>query len=209
MGYPTQTDLKNFVKGQGLGIDPTASPYTFWDWAGAASAASSEFERAVRWFPFLASGSDSSRTFNAPVPNFTDLPRLELGGGLVSLTSVTVSGNAVVSPYVQTKPDNATAKGLPITALAFWRKPFPALPLCVSVTGNWGFCATLPDDVFQAVLRRAAQLLMAESLLSVSGVTSKWKEGDVEQQTGTDSVKLAVQSYEQAFERVVVRYRRP
>jgi hypothetical protein len=208
MAYPTADDLKDFIKSTGLTSDVSVAPYSYMDWEGAVEAAAEEFERSVGWFPFLSSGSASARTFDAPVPNYRDLPRLELQGGLVSLTSVTASGNTITTPNLVTKPDNATSRGLPITALAFWRVAFPPTPKCVTVTGVWGFCSTLPSAVSRAVTARAAQLLFAEVSMGVSGGIVRKKEGDEEWQYGNDDFKMAMEEYGRQFQEIVRRYKR-
>lgn len=183
MAYPTADELKDFVKSTGLTSDVTVAPYSLMDWAGVVASAQEEFERDVAWFPFLSAGT-ASRLFDAPEPNYRDLPLLQLGGGLVSISSVAISGNTITAPNLIPFPENATAQGRPITALKFWRVPFPPVPRCVTVTGVWGCTSTLPSAVKRAVLGRAAQLLFSELSMGVSGGLTGKKEGDEEWRYG-------------------------
>jgi hypothetical protein len=121
---------------------------------------------------------------------------------------VAINSTVVVSPQVLAYPQNATSRGLPITALQFWRVPFPPYPRCVVVTGGWGYCSTLKPDVYQAVLRRGAQMLFSELMLTNSAGLAEWREGDVLEKYDLKQFEAAIEKWQGIYDKAVKHYRR-
>ncbi len=209
MGYPTTQNLKDFLEGSRLIEDTSASPYDLLDYAGAVAGAEEFFENSVKWFPFLSSGSASTRLFDPPINNGRDYPYLSLQGGLTALTSVSISGTTLDTSQYFSCPTNTLAKGRPITGIEFYRVYYVAsLPRSVSVIGKWGYCDTLPDSVFNAVLHYAASTLLASVSFGVSQGLAGKKEGDEEWRYGNDDFKMGADMWAKEFQEVVRRYQR-
>ena len=210
MAYPTATELQNFLKGAGLITDPSASPDSLIDYTGAVNAAQAEWEALVKWFPFVSSGSATTRYFDHPLPNGRDYPLLDLAGGLTSITSVVVSGATLVeNTDFGALPENASAQGLPVKQLEFYRSYYSSTPRCVAVTGKWGRCDTLPADVKSAVLAGAAAVVMAQCALKVSGGgLTEWREGDESQKFSAADYTRYGDAYRKQFTDAAEYYRR-
>lgn len=123
----------------------------------AALGAKAEFERMTGWLPFLAGPSATTRTFDAT--DFNGV--LDLHGGLLSSPTVTVSGSAyTVDTNFYLDPANAAGQGKAWTSLRFWGHIAPGRPNQISVTGRFGYCTSLPADVWQAIQKYAGVLTL-------------------------------------------------
>lgn len=203
MGWLTADDLKAFLQAGGLIGVPLSSTETLLDFAGAVSAAQERFEQEVRWFPFLKQNTDVTRYFD---PNETRF--LDLQGGLITLTSVSIGGTALVeNSDFFCMPRSASLRGVPITSLEFARVP-TGRHGSIAVTGRWGCVATLPDSVKQAVLGKAAVLLVPQIHAAFSRGLLRWREGDVEQSSGAEPFASLVQGWERGYAEAVQHYRR-
>ncbi len=203
MSWLIADDLEAFLQAGGLIGVPLSSTEVLLDLAGAVSAAQERFEQEVQWFPFLKQNTDVTRYFD---PNETRF--LDLQGGLMTLTSVSIAGVAQVeNTDFFCMPKNANLRGLPVTYLEFARVPTGRRG-SIAVTGRWGCVATLPDSVKQAVLGKAAVLLVPQIHAAFSRGLLRWREGDVEQSSGVEPFASLVQVWERGYAETVRHYRR-
>jgi hypothetical protein len=203
MSWLTADDLEAFLQAGGLLEVPLSRTETLLDLAGAVSAAQERFEQEVRWFPFLKQNTDVTRYFD---PNETCI--LDLQGGLMTLTSVSLAGVVQVeNTDFFCMPKNAGARGVPITSLEFVSVPSGRRG-SIAVAGRWGCVAALPDSVKQAVLGKAAVLLIPQIHAAYSRGLLRWREGDVEQSSGAEPFASLVQGWERGYAEAVRHYRR-
>ena len=214
--YPMDSDLMAFLTGAGLSLPPAL------DLQGKCDAAAAEWEQRTGWLPYLAEADASgqpvvsTRLFDPPCsagrsPGSRSGRSLFLGTGLLSLASLSVgvvpdatgsystgmaSAGTLLVPNLNfyLRPQNAAARGLPVTEIEFLA-PARGLPQSVAVTGIWGKVLELEDNVWQAILQRAASLAAPELSLSISGGFFERKIGDSMKRFGgsDDSGPLAQQ----------------
>ncbi len=85
---------------------------------------------------------------------------------------------------------------------------FPRGRSNVKVTGTFGYGATVPVDVWNAVLQKAAASIAASNSLSAQGKLSKWVDGDVSEDYGAQ-MPGEVAGWLNDFKETARRYRRP
>lgn len=171
--YPEAEDLAALLAATPLDIPDTL------DFDSKVAEARDDWEARTDWLPYLADADDSERTFDPP--GWGGSRTLPLGGGLVSLTSLTVDGTALVSGTdFRLRPANAPAQGRPYTSAEFlcggwggshWGGYGP--PGSVVIVGRWGRVAALEDNVWGAILGYAASLCVPELALTVSNGLAK------------------------------------
>lgn len=202
MSLISGNDVKAFLQMTGLIATPPTEQEGLLDFAGAAHAAELMFLKSVRWFPFVSDGSIQTRQFDPPSGRFLDLQ-----GGLLSLTSVTASGaNLTPNTDAFLSPRNAPYEGLPYTGIEFYRQPC-GLKRSISVTGVWGRVPSLPDDVREALLAKAAATLAPQLQAYVSRGLSRWREGDVEQWSDGEPFRGLAARWERIYAETVRLYR--
>jgi hypothetical protein len=158
----------------------------------------------VNWHPFLKESADSTRYFDP-----SGLRLVDFQAGLISLTSLTLHGAAqTLNADFFLLPAQASERGLPFTYIEFARAARGSRR-SIAVTGRWGRVETLPEEVRQAVLAKAACLLAPQMLALVSQGLARWREGDVEQQSGAEPFASLTRGWEATFEQTVRGYRRP
>jgi hypothetical protein len=176
--FPTDADVTALLVATGVlsGGLPAAL-------SGIATDASRQWERDSGFVPWIAS-THTVRTFDPPISRV-----LDLGGGVLAFTSVTVGVTTTSAGTVLTTgvdyfpmPSGAVDAGFPYTSLAFGYA-LGGLPGSVKVDGTWGFVAAgsnaVPQDVFDAVCRLAA-LKCLPVLQQLTGNITREKQGDVE-----------------------------
>lgn len=189
---PQGSDVLAILTGTGITLPSTL------DTDGAAAAAWSDFNRRVNWRPVLAEREtryfDPPR-FGPIAGRWTSNNggrTLELGAGLLDLpddglligyvantlnqlgTALTPTGG---SPGVVLtrglhyflKPDAAPQKGLPWTYVEFSTRVTGISQSIVIRNGLWGYCRELPPDVWFAIARYGAEMLVPEVSLKLSG----------------------------------------
>lgn len=173
---PTAADLWRFLEGAKLTVADELKPFL----AGAARGAYADFERATGR-RFLATAG--VRVFD-PAPNGyidfrEDLSALGDTGGLAILGT-----SQVLNSDYWLIGGNAAGRGEPYTGLRL--KNVRPVPLTwpnynsIAVTGLWGYGTTIPDDVFQAALARAAWVIAPQLILSLKkGGLKSWTEAGV------------------------------
>jgi hypothetical protein len=122
------------------------------------------WETETDWGPYLSTGIAFERSFDAPGPirpvrglgRVGGGTRLALKSGLLSFESLSINGiEMTLGRDFFLEPANALSEGLPVTAIRFTR-PIYSVQQGVKVKGTWGAVTELPDDVWRAVLLRAA-----------------------------------------------------
>lgn len=154
--------------------------------------ASEWWEEQTGWQPFLRDSSASARIYNPPGvgPGNNQTGNTQYGGGRVvnlqagiptqgDFTSVVVQGYSafVLGTDFWLAPVNAPAKKRPYTRIEF-HLPIWSTQYSVTVTAKWGWSATIPDDAWQAILRKGAELAMLDVLEGLRTGTMSIKQGD-------------------------------
>ena len=206
MSYPTGDDLHAFLVQAGM-IKANASDSL--DYSGYMDAAIQQWEQDSYYQPFLFSGSESQRTYDCPDGFFLDIQ-----AGLMSASSVTLDGRVLVAGLdFDLFPYNAPAKGKPYTAVRFryFLKHYAFFNADIKVTGNWGYCSTLPADVKQALLSLAASNLMGSTAF-VTGFVNQIKQDDITigYATSGSNALLSIQQNQlmSFYDKTLKRYRR-
>lgn len=187
--YPTDAQITTFLVDSGLLTGSLPSSLS-----GIGDICSAIWEQQTGYSPFLSDQTTPEvlevRYYDAP--NDT---ALMLYAGLTDLDSLELDGTEqVLNSDFYTKPDNNTNKGLPITWIDFNR--FIGNPKSrrnIKITGTWGYCDSLPDEVFYAICMLGA--MQAYPTLT-NGVVIREKQDDVEYGYKTDQTKLDVYTAE-------------
>lgn len=199
MSWCSAEELLVFLQAGGLVVGSETSL----DLEGVLGASQEAFERDTLWFPFLKQDTDVTRYFDPPEGRL-----LELQAGLLELTSVTLAGRGLVqNTDLFLMPQNAGLRGLPTTYIEFSRSPCGGRR-SIAITGRWGRVNTLPAEVKQAILAKGASLLVPQLQASFSQGLSSWREGDVEQLSGSEPFTSLSRGWEKSYNECVRRYRR-
>lgn len=193
-GYPDGAAFIAYLQEIGI-YSELSNPDT-----GAArriAAAILDWENDCQWFPFLSSGLVEPRTMVAGV-------WVDFRGGLLELSSVTASGVALVegTDFVLTEPDRRP--GFPATGMEL-RRCHVNTPLVVS--GKWGRVTSIPEDVEEAILKRAAAKAIKDSQ-GVVGAMNKLKEGPVEYGFSVEAGRSTVDQMQVEYAITLERYAR-
>jgi len=192
--YPTGDDLADYITSLGI-IDAAvlADRLAALNLDQKAAAAARAWENSTQYQPFLANGSDTLRAFDPPASVYMDLE-----GGLLSLVSLFV-GVTLDSPGQELtaerdfylEPANAPAQGTPYHTVCFrgysygwrgwgsfsgpwgWDGAYRIYRDSIRVTGRWGYCVELPEEVWQAILQYGAWLASPQLGLALSGGISE------------------------------------
>jgi len=132
---------------------------------GAIDATVRDFEDQTGWNPFLAAAADSTRYFDAPGPYSNGYlgrtgggNKLELDGGLLSVTSLTVDG--VTKMEGDDFQLRSPGGGWPNTKVLFLNGRVYSEPNGIVITGKWGFSTEIPANVWEAVRDKAAATML-------------------------------------------------
>lgn len=227
--YPFSNDLAYYLLSQGLTTDAALDGLSL---SGKAAAAAAEWERATGWFPFLGGVSNEARYFDPPAEgrylglNAGLLSLASLAYGVAT----DGSGGTVMAQGqgFRLLPMNTAGRGLPAEAVEFlaggygggW--PYSGIGSAVpgglsfgagaaygragsiEVIGQWGRQSALTDDVWQAILQKAAALCMPQIMGRISGGLDSFTEAGVTEKyrTGQGAELTA------SFDTLVVSYRR-
>lgn len=209
MPYPTAEDLQAFAMNAGV---ISAGADLALDYGRVLSSVIAEFETDTGYVPFLA--TTQTRMYDFPYPDGTIL---DLRCGLLSVTSVTISGTTLTNGVeYNLYPLNAPLNGKPYTWLEFVghrRQVLPwSVPATIGVTGSFGYAATCPEDVKHAILCKACSDLAAIKSGAATGTVTSIKQDDVQinYQGNNNPTGLTPQQLqlEEAYTDVVTRYRR-
>ena len=202
--YPTDKDLSEALKESGVLTLPSQARMQ-----ALIKAAANQFELRTGWLPFL--GQVQSRSFDPPGVKVSQTAyygggdrKLVLDAGLVTLYSLQVNG----TPLVQNKdfwlrPANTA----PTQYIEFQISQY-GLPLSITVSGLWGYSATLPEDAWLAIIRLAQIDLTGEYLQLSTGGLVKWSEGSVSEEYGSKPLEGVLQGYKTYVDKIIQTYRR-
>lgn len=180
--YPSATQLCVRLYAAGVISAPPSSTQAQIEYSGACEAATDAWEEMTGFKPFLADTLDSTRYFQPDGD-----PRVDLRGGYVSITSVSVNGNTVtLNTGVRTMPMNAVLDGKPITYLIFDRfygrfqslyTPLPDQIGPIAVTGKRGAYAALSALAVDGILSIAVLSLLGDFEFSKFRGIKSWVIG--------------------------------
>ena len=185
--YPNGGIVRQFLIDAGL---PAGNLSAAW-YDSAAAVAARDFEGASGANRKMLAGASETRLYSAPAGNAGTLDIDDLA--VVTAVSYQPSNT---TPVVWTagvdywlEPSDAPGKGWPYTAIRFLRRwldtasgpgvGWPADRRSIAVTGQFGYSLTLPDDVWQAVLERAAAKVARQLGFAITGGgISKWERAE-------------------------------
>ncbi len=131
----------------------------------AINATVLDFSNITGWSPFLSTGVDSTRNFDAPGPYNNGYMGRQGGGnklfleaGLISVTSIKIDGVLQVADtdYKLVAPD----VGYPSTKVLFLKGRVYSEPLGIEIIGKWGFGTNIPADAWEAVRDKSAATML-------------------------------------------------
>lgn len=213
--YPTGTDLVLLLKS--INAFPADGLTTLIALATeqadiAAQAAADEFENSTGWLPFLANPTATPRYFDHT--NQTGI--LDFQGGLIADPAPVVSiGDTTytLNENYYLQPANAPDRRKAYTQMQFTQTHFSgrtwSLPNRITITGRWGYCTTLPGDVWAAIQKKGGVQLLAsmENLQNIGSISQDGfsKSYDV---TGVITQLQLLTTWGNDFTKFVTRYTR-
>lgn len=195
--WPTDEELVSMLESAGFVVPGPSN---------AVGVAVAEWERLTGWQPFLGpvDGDDEpvASTFAYDPPAWGCVLQLRRGFVTVDEIAVGVSaedpdGTVLAASGYDLLPMLET----PTTEIRF-RSAWGGGPGSVRVTGQPGYCSSLPHDAYDAVLKRAASLLLAQTLPVIASA------GTVKQGSLTLDVGAMLTGWNTTFERAAARYLR-
>ena len=215
--YPTAGDVEALLKSAKYWPadgDTTGIALAREQAAIAAAGAAREFENRTGWLPFLAGPTATTRLFDA-----TDgYGVLEFGAGLLADPAPVfklATGDTVYGPDTSywLQPANAPYQDLPYTRLQSVHSLFggrvSSWPNRLSITGRWGYCSSLPPDVWVAIQKKAGVEVLAsiENLQSIASISQDGfsKAYDI---VGIITQKDVLDRWGKDFDRFCTRYTR-
>lgn len=194
--YPDQQDIERILRSTGLfDADALDTAILDLDLETLAAAAIREWEMATGWIPFLADSVAVTRYFDPQGPNFRPQVGgggyvMDLGTGLISLTSITTGVSATAPGSVLTldtdywlTPYNADELGYPWTGISFL-VPQWGTRRSIKVIGRFGYSMTVPDDAWLAIGHKAVTLALPEIASFITGGVRKFTELGVTEEYG-------------------------
>lgn len=190
-GWPTAAEVTTRLTEMGLTAPSTATLNA------TINAAVAAWEHATGYHPFLNSSSTLSTRYFPITNGLIDfqggifaVPTTFTAGGYYDSAGAYTGGTArVVGRDFILKPDNALAEGRPFTyaKVPGWYSSEPS-PL-VAVNAPFGYGATVPADVWEAVMLESLCRLFGGQ--PVTGATAqKIKQGPVEWDYGSGNSSL-------------------
>jgi hypothetical protein len=219
---PDQHDVEAALRALGhLSIEELSALILDLDLEGQAAAAVAEWEALTGFKPFLADLVDVTRYYDPPGPN-TRLPGgrgggylLDLGTGLVSVTSIhtafsaTDAGDAAVSETnYRLRGLNASVLTSPYTHIESLSGHWYGLGRSIRIIGRWGYGTSVPEDAWQAIRMRAAGMVLSEIREQVTGGMVEWKEADASERYGEKFLSGTLDAWDRRWMMAVNRYKR-
>lgn len=208
--YPTATNLSTFLTAAGFSTAFVAALDTTTNAAAGYQAIEKQCRRT-----FLA-GSSAARLFDPPTGREGILFIPDLATATTPTITYTPSGSTATtltaSDDYWLEPYHASSESLPYTRVRFlkrWLQPVEStLRRSLSITGQWGWGTTFPDEVWLAMLQQGALGLMGSLQFRTTRGRSMWVEaGITEQFAGTAWTGLSG-AWETNVKRVIGAYRR-
>ena len=166
---------------------------------------------------FIADTMNTTRTYNG-----NDTAELEVDE-MVTLTSVAVVGMQSNPGYPLSNPALVFEQNKPLTRIMLgigsvpawttegvwmpFRSIFPAGRQNVTVTGRFGFGASIPADLWNAACGEMGHRITREAIFSADGRVSSWKGGDESVSLSLDKVDGL--GWHDSFEAKMSLYKRP
>lgn len=213
--YPTETELEDFLDAMGV-------TSTGFDLTNALAAAVALWERLTLYKPFLSDGS-TTRYYS---PCERGILTLDTGAVSISAVRQNVTDSdagdllTVYQDYWPL-PINASQLEKPYERIQFravpygatQQRPFSGEERQVSVTGVWGYAATCPIDVYEAILRAAAASILRAVNVSTTGGAERVKQETVEYTfssggSGNSGLAGIAAEWEKAFRSLALLYKR-
>lgn len=207
MAYPVGSDLSAFLLGRGL------TPGDDVDLELIMDDVAAQWEADTGWFPFLYSGTAETRKFTG-----NGSSEIFLNAGICSLAGLVmvVGGDTLtIDETWWVRPADALLKIQPYTWIQY-DFSVGTLPDDIDITARWGYCATLPDSVTAALLRKGAAEWLRDgdnASMTTTGTAKRVKQGMREIElgdTGNGEYDGTLQSqFGRAYDRAVSRYQAP
>jgi hypothetical protein len=218
--WPTTDELQDYLLATRIESATDSTLSGLLDLQGAIDAAVEDFEGATGYKPFLAdsvagslSGNGETAVTRYFTPDMTDL--LDLHAGLVWIESVAVGvsntsdGTALDEDedwYAM--PENAATEEKPWSWIEFAAAQTGSRR-SIAVRGIWGYSYYVPELAFQAVLARAAELLMPQIVTLMTSGLVRRRAGDEEEQYGDKPYVTQTAAWRSLFDRACQRFRHP
>lgn len=193
-------------------------------------AAVSEFEYETDYVPFLAGSQDTTRSYDPSGPERRHSGHvysvirggskyLEIDGGLVSLTSV-VTGitfddtgtpqtgiTRVLNRDFTIRPENAPARNRPYEWIEFFF-PMYGMANSIQITGKFGFCTTLPAQVWRAILDRGVAIVLNDTTPAVNNGVIRWQEADSAEAFAEMPFEKVIALIDRRWRKTIEQYKR-
>jgi hypothetical protein len=202
--YPTSAQVIELLTSAGV-------PSGTLDVATATAAGWLEVERRCGRVFLATSGT---RYYSPPVGT----GYLDFGADLASLTSLTYQAEGgSAETWVNHSdfwllPQNASSDAGPYTGVQFHRRwngpPRPELHRAIRVLGSWGYAATVPEDIWDAMRFAAALKLLPTYALDLTDGKQYTSDGTNVASYGFDPIYGCRRSWERFLTATVERYRK-
>lgn len=227
---PAASDLYRYLRAAGVVDYPETEAQGLLNLSGKVAAAVNDWERDTHWEPFVVAkdggGSPVDTTLKFSPQDIlyppNDYPMLDVDGGILSVTSLTVGVTATSAGTVLVQdtdfylmPSRAPLKGKPYTYIEFCRANFPSfgivgryVPNSIVLVGKFGYSLTCPDVAFDAILARAAKKCGPQLSAKFGGMTG-WSEADGTKETyGADPFASFLDRADAEYANAVKLFRR-
>lgn len=202
MANPTGTDVQTFLTGMGITAPGSV------DLDGLASSAILEFESRTGRQKYEGDATTTAVRYTLPWPvgRRIILPIADVWALTEVRTGYKGAGTGtVLTDYTDylTHPQNSSLSGRPVEAIEFVYTP-DLSPGAILITGKLGYAATMPDDVFGAIVNNAAANALIQ-IAGASGLVTEQKQGDRSVKYG-DKEQSTINRLMAEFDRVASRY---
>lgn len=216
--FPVDADVVAFFVAQWPNLNSGALTLLT---TGSAEAALDAFQTDTRQQPFLKDASDVTRYFDPPGPESRLENQFYRGGGkllqleagLLSCTSISLGVNADnpngdamdLQRQLRLMPQNAAARGKPYTWIEFFF-PVYGSPGSLKIVGKWGYSAQVPEDAWQAVLKKAAAMSTPAVIQALSDGLAAWSEGDASEKYSPIDLETSATRWDNEVDACILRY---
>lgn len=197
MAAPTTADVEAFLEAGGITLSAAAQAQL----SPCLESALDEWERRTGWVPFIA--ATQTRKYDTDGSS-----SLVLDNAIVSDYTVTLDTTQLVEgTHYELRPYNHSRK----REIYFYSAPSAGIRR-VEVQAKFGYSADWPDDAKQAVIVRAAALMIenqqASKAFASGGAVSEVAVADVKVVYGDYGSESAIYGWMNLFDQTVMRYRR-
>jgi hypothetical protein len=203
MAVPTTGDLTTFLTS--IGVTAPAAV----DEAVILATATAEFEARTGRRKFEGDSAATAVRYTLQWPQGANV-QLQISDVWAAPTvttgySGTGTGTALTEyTHYELLPLNWSTIGRPVEAIRF--NDTPSIDSgAILVNAKLGYAQTMPSDVFQAILSKAAALVLTQ-MAGESGSVSDQKQGDRQVRYGQEAGRATIDRLTNAFEQTVSRY---